>query len=302
MKIKKITRAEAGVILSILILALAAFFFYNAKKEREIESARKLAKENSEQNALNTLILGDEAYFKALSVYDVTSDRKIYSINDDKILPLASLTKIMTVVVALENDRAGSVVISDEALKEEGFYGLEKNEFWNTEDLAKFALVVSSNDAAKALTEYDDSFIHKMNKKVAELGMSNTVFYNSTGLDLSDKKAGAYGTAEDMNKLSIYAFRNFHPVFRVTSLPQMNFVSKSGFSHKAENTNLAIGHIPNLLFSKTGYTSLAGGNLSVIFLNKQGHEIAVTILGSSKEGRFYSMENIAEVLYNLGDE
>ncbi|MEK7104417.1 MAG: hypothetical protein AAB868_00065, partial [Patescibacteria group bacterium] len=57
--------------------------------------------------------------------------------------------------------------------------------------------------------------------------------------------------------------------------------------------------IPNILFSKTGLTPLAGGNLTVIYKNKYGHNIAITILGSTSEGRFSDIERIVNMLNDL---
>ena len=81
-------------------------------------------------------------------------------------------------------------------------------------------------------------------------------------------------------------------------MPEINLKSESGFEHNFKNTNILIGKIPNLLFSKTGFTEIAGGNLVVIFKDKGGREIAVTLLGSTFDGRFADMEKIVNILYN----
>jgi D-alanyl-D-alanine carboxypeptidase len=138
-----------------------------------------------------------------------------------------------------------------------------------------------------------------MNKKVLSLGMRYTTFFNFTGLDLSTTKAGAYGTARDANLMAIYAMDNYPYVFRATVLPNVIFQSESGQVHKVINTNTIIYKIPNLLFSKTGFTTLAGGNLSVIFRVQSGDIIAITLLGSTKDGRFTDMEKLVETAYTL---
>jgi D-alanyl-D-alanine carboxypeptidase len=85
----------------------------------------------------------------------------------------------------------------------------------------------------------------------------------------------------------------------VTTLPEITFKSETKYIHKIKNTNIIIEKIPNLFFSKTGFTTLAGGNLTVVFENKAGHILAITLLGSTKEGRFSDMGKLVEIANTL---
>jgi len=293
------TKYENSLVLLVFMLAIfAGFFLYNnhiftkgelKKKETAKESLFIL------KNKLDNL----ELEAKAVSVYDITLDTKLYAKNDSIVLPIASLVKIMTVLVTLNTyDEDKQFTISDNALKQYGDNSLYVNEQWKLKDLIKFTLFLSSNDGAYTLGEDIPNFIEKMNEKAKRIGLTNTIFINQTGLDIDIEHAGAYGTAEEMNKLAVFAFNAYPEVFMSTAMKDKDFASLSGFLHKVQNTNTVIDKLPNILLSKTGNTNLAGGNLVIIFKNDEGHKIAVTILGSSIEGRFTDMEKIVSVLYN----
>ena len=99
--------------------------------------------------------------------------------------------------------------------------------------------------------------------------------------------------------MTMYALKAYPEIFKASVLPEINVKSESGFDHNIKNTNNIIDKIPNLLFSKTGFTPLAGGNLTIIYKNKYEHNIAITVLGSTSEGRFSDIEKIIDTLYNL---
>ena len=237
---------------------------------------------------------------KAFSVYDETLNRKIYGKNDNAIMPIASLAKIMTIVTILNNRNTDdTILVSAKAIKEEGDYGLFVNEKFKIRDLAKFTLIGSANDGAYALSESKNNLLEKINNKVRKIGMQNTLFLNFTGLDINENFSGAYASAQDVNVMTMYALKTYPEIFKASVLPEINVKSESGFDHNIKNTNNIIDKIPNLLFSKTGFTPLAGGSLTVIYQNEYGHNIAITVLGSTLEGRFSDIEKIIDTLYNL---
>jgi len=202
-------------------------------------------------------------------------------------LPIASITKIMTALVALDNLKLEDVItISKRGLEEEGDNGLLLGERWQANDLIKFMLLVSSNDAAYALSEAVPDFINKMNLKALELGFTKTRFDSATGISEND-----ISTAREVAQLLYYAYNSYPEIFNVTAWSEANFVSLSGIEHKnIKNTNplVAQGHI---LASKTGMTKVAGGSL-VVLLNGDSH-IVISALGSSLEGRFSDVSNLA---------
>jgi D-alanyl-D-alanine carboxypeptidase (penicillin-binding protein 5/6) len=235
---------------------------------------------------------------KAVSVYNISKSKKIYSKNADVALPIASLAKIMTIAVGLSDSEKGkTILLTPEAIRQSGDFGLYANEKWAIEDLAKLTLISSANDGAYMFGQ-GTQFLDEVNSKVKRLGAQNTTFYNSTGLDLDLTTAGVFASAEDVNIMTTYLRLAYPVISSVTTLAEINLTSLSGFEHNFKNTNIILDKIPNLLFSKTGFTEVAGGSLVIIFKDSRGDEIAVTILGSTFDGRFSDMEKIVDVLYN----
>lgn len=241
---------------------------------------------------------------KSAYVYDTLTGTVIYEKNADARLPLASLTKVMSALVASDIASPQSiVVISGEAIKTEGDAGLVPGERWTLKSLLDFSLVSSANDGihavALSLGGLENSatssravlsdFVHKMNLKADELGMKNTYFLNDTGLDVSNVEGGAYGSAKDMAILFKYILEKRPWILEATREPAFAASSLDGITHLAVNTDLAIDGIPGLMASKTGYTDLAGGNLVVAFDPEINRTIIISLLGSSQEGRFDDM-------------
>lgn len=280
----------------LIIFALEAiFFFVGDSKFKENEKLDGERLQIIENTLNNTPILA-----KAVSIFNITKNEKIYLKNDETPLPMASLAKIMTVVMGLNGHNMDDIIsVSPEAVKQAGDFGILAYEKWKIGDLAKFTLIVSANDGAYALSEQDPNFLENLNNKAKKIGAKNTLFINPTGLDIDTLQAGAFSSAEDVNAMAIYAIRAWPEIFRVTIMPEINLKSESGFEHNFKNTDTLVEKIPNLLFSKTGFTDLAGGNLTIIFKDKRGDEVAITLLGSTFDGRFSDMEKIVNVLYNI---
>ncbi|MSR87833.1 MAG: D-alanyl-D-alanine carboxypeptidase [Candidatus Zambryskibacteria bacterium] len=238
---------------------------------------------------------------KSAYVYDARTQTVLYALNENTRIPLASLTKIMSALVASELSPAyGTVKVSREALVVEGDSGLRPGEKWSLKNILDFSLVSSSNDGIRAValslgalrsadasdTEIVGDFVRTMNAKAAELDLKNTYFWNETGLDESEYKGGAYGTSKDMTTLLEYIIQ-YHPeLFEATREVETTITSLDNYKHVAKNTNHLVGEIPGLLASKTGFTSTAGGNLIFAFDPELGRPIIITILGSTVEGRF----------------
>jgi D-alanyl-D-alanine carboxypeptidase len=272
-------------ILAVFALEAILFFVGNYKSNEAIK------KEEEKIERMQKTLSEVSVEAKAVSVIDVDSGSEIYGKNQNEMLPLASLVKTMTVLVSLSDDNSDSeITISKNALDQEGDCGFLVNEKWKKKNLAELTLIGSVNDGAYALSENVSNFLEKMNNKARRIGMENSSFSSSTGLD------GAYASAKDANIMAIFALKAYPEIFGVTVLPEMNFKSESGLIHNIKNTDIILGEVPNLLFSKTGFTQLAGGNLTIIFKNKEGRNIAITILGSSREGRFTDMQNLTRVL------
>ena len=144
-------------------------------------------------------------------VMEVNSGRILYSRDADSKRLIASITKIMTCIVTLENSSLEKVVtVGDEVLE---MYGtniyIEVSEKISIKDLLYGLMLRSGNDAAVVLAKNvfgsEEKFVMEMNKKAKELGMKNTKFSNPHGLDEDTKN---YSTARDMAILSKYAYQN----------------------------------------------------------------------------------------------
>ncbi|MFA6523998.1 MAG: serine hydrolase [Candidatus Paceibacterota bacterium] len=285
-----------SILLFILIIfALEAILFSIGNNKLNNISKNEEQKIVNIKNALTNV----QVYAKAVSVYDIDSNIEIYGKNQNEKLPLASLIKTMTVLVALDDYRTNpTITIEPDALKQFGDFGFLLYEKWDVKNLAKFTLVASANDGAYALVGDSKNFLERMNSKARRIGMENFSFLNFTGLDFDEQRAGAYASAKDANIMAIYALKAHPDVFSATVLPEISLKSQVGFVHNIKNTNIILNKIPNILFSKTGFTTLVGGNLTIIFKNKDGYRIAITVLGSTQDGRFSDMEKLVNVLYN----
>jgi D-alanyl-D-alanine carboxypeptidase (penicillin-binding protein 5/6) len=233
---------------------------------------------------------------KSAYVFDSSNNKAIFAKNENAQLPLASLTKIMTSIVALEEfNPRDTVVINESALNTDGESGLLLDEGWNLSDLTKFMLVVSSNDAALAIATHmastTESFLLKMNNKAKEIGLKQTYFLNPSGLDQSPYLSGSYGSSKDVAHMFVYAIENIESIMSTTRLNNLSIKSNDGFIHEATNTNEVALSIDGLIASKTGYTELAGGNLGIIF-EKGGKRVVIVVLGSSTNGRFNDVYNL----------
>lgn len=234
---------------------------------------------------------------EAAYVWDVTRERALFAQNADAVLPLASITKLMTALLAYElvpDDT--TVAVSYEDILQEGQSGLAPGERFTARDLADLALIASSNDAAFSLAnavgqELGDrdptaQFVAAMNIRADELGLGTLDFSNPTGLDRSAVEAGAYGSAREVSFLVEYILETYPNLLAATTETSDRIYNATGEYHEAANTNALIADIPNLLGSKTGYTDLAGGNLTVAFDAGFDRPVIVTVLGSTRSARF----------------
>lgn len=252
-----------------------------------------------------------ETKANSILVYNLNDDSVIYEKNVDEVMPLASLTKIMTAIIAMENLSTGEiVVIPKEALGLPGDNGLYADEKWTRDDLLKFMLITSSNDAARAVAMHVgellpndeaeprdsiDNFVFYMNRKMNDLGFSRTYFVNETGLDISTEENGGYGTAREIAQLFGYAVTEYPEIFDSTSFGSQNFKSLDNLDHTALNTNQSLGEVAGISASKTGFTNISGGNLVVSLDVKKEKPIILVVLGSTFNDRFTDINKLANV-------
>lgn len=235
---------------------------------------------------------------QAAIVVDLSNGQTLYSQNADQQLPLASLTKLLTMYAAQNLLSPDSIVtISSTSLAQDGDYGFTEGETFAYKDISRLAMVASSNDAAEAIAEAaeaqaGESTTQFMAAAVRAAGLSHTVATNGTGLDIDATEAGAYGSARDIAKLANEFLSQAPDIAKATTHSSITIYSTTGTPHSLSNTNPDVTSIPGILLSKTGYTDLAGGNLAVVFDAGINHRVAVVVLGSTPTARFTDVEKL----------
>ncbi len=290
-----------NIVMVICIATISIAIFTTSKSKEIVEVLHE--KQVELQNPFLKVLVGAKSAY----VYDVSADKVLYKKNEFVQLPLASITKLMTALVASENMPLDSkVIVKNEFLREEGDSGLLVNEPWVLKNLIDFSLLVSSNDGARSIAsvvgEYsigsDDfslgrkTFISKMNDKARELDLKQTYFINESGLD-EGNSSGGYGSAIDVAKLVQYILKSNPTLLEATKYQSAKIDSISK-THTAKNTNIDVDTIPGLLASKTGFTDMAGGNLVIAFDVSVGHPIIVVVLGSTIDGRFEDVQTLVK--------
>ena len=233
------------------------------------------------RNKISVSFKAPEISARSALIYDMTSKKVLYSKNTQEKLPMASLTKIMTAVVALENKRNDDAyVVTKSDLVGEDSMGLSSGETLTLRDLLYGLILNSGNDAAEVLAQNfpgRNFFIKAMNDKVKSLGLRDTNFTNPTGLEGDGKQ---YTTVYDLLVITQYALSNFPLFDQVTSTFDYDIPYSS--LHKEfylENQTNLLTSYPGVKGVKTGYTPEAGLCL-VTYLDYGGHKIIAVILGS----------------------
>jgi len=205
-----------------------------------------------------------------LSVFVKDDKEVVLSEKDiDEQIAIASLTKLMTAVIVLDNYNLDDLIsISDSAINTYGTAGeLQKGEIVSVEDLLFITLIESSNDGAEAFAEKmgRSTFIYKMNEKARGLNMKSTRFINPTGLD--EENLTNVSTANDLEKLVVLILKDYPLISEILSLSSKEITSYSGVYRKLTNTNILLSESSVYLWGKTGYTLKANGCLILILNN-----------------------------------
>ncbi len=219
---------------------------------------------------------------RSILIYDLVSDEVIYEKNADKRMPMASLTKIMTAIIAIENPRKeNEYAVKEENLVGENSMGLSEGEVLSLEELLYGLMLPSGNDAAETLAGNYPSgrvaFIQAMNDKAKALGLKDTHFDNPSGLQGDGIQ---YTTAHDLLVMTRYALESYPLFAQIVST--VSYVIPATFTHKgyevANETNLLTTY-EGVKGVKTGYTPEAGLCL-VTYLDYGRHKIIGVLLNS----------------------
>ena len=193
-------------------------------------------------------------------VLETSSGRVLYSKNKDKKLPMASTTKIMTAITAIENcdDLDEKFEISPKAVGIEGtsLY-LRKGDVFSTRDLLYALMLISGNDASVAIAEHvggsTSEFVTMMNDLSKKIGALNTHFANTHGLDAD----GHYTTAYDLALITAYALEN-ETFKEIVSTKNIKITNGEGENRYLKNKNKLLFRLDGCIGVKTGFTNDAG--------------------------------------------
>ena len=233
---------------------------------------------------------------KSAILMEASTGDILYEQNSDEKLPPASITKIMTLLLIYEAERAGKikwddkVTVSQHAASMGGSQVfLEEGETQTAADMTKCIAIASAKDAAVAMAEYiggsEDGFVELMNSRAKELGMDNTEFKNACGLDTE----GHITTAKDIALMSKELIKNFPDITKYTTTWQdtINHTTRKGTTEFGlTNTNKLIRWYDGATGLKTGSTGNAKYCLSAT-ADKNGMElIAVIMAAHDNKSRF----------------
>ena len=242
-----------------------------------------------------------ESDAKSLILIEESTGRVLYEKNADEALPPASVTKIMTLLLVMEAIDSGKlkkdqlVTVSEEAASMGGSQVyLEVGEQLTVEEMIKCVVIASANDAALALAEAvagdEATFVERMNTRAKELGMNNTHFENTNGLD--DTTENHLISARDIAIMSA-ALMKYDTVLKYTTLWQ-DSIRNGAFV--LTNTNRLIRFYPGANGLKTGSTAKAGFCISASAKRDGLQLIAVVMGASTRDGR----NETAKQLLNWG--
>lgn len=220
---------------------------------------------------------------RAAFLYDLTTGRVLFEKEPNKHLPMASLTKVMTAIIALEKQKENDQYrVLREDLVGENSMSLTPGEILSREELLYGLMLVSGNDAAEVLARNfpngREAFVEAMNDKAQSLGLKDTNFTNPSGLQGDGDQ---FSSAYDLFVITNYALSRFPLFTQITSTFRYTLPYTS--SHKAfflENETNLLTSYPGVKGVKTGYTPEAGLCL-ITYLDYKGHKLIGVLLGSN---------------------
>lgn len=235
---------------------------------------------------------------EAVLVTRLKTGEVMYERNADRQLPVASLTKLMTVLLVAETERPLELVSFSLSAKRSGNAddkrsAVEAGDALKAEDVLKLLLISSDNDAAYAAAEHvaalsrpdlrnassEDRvrmFVARMNERAAELGLAKTRFSNPAGRDDPEN----FSTARDITTLTNFIHRHRAELWTISRVQETFVFGKTNRRYGVVNTNPLLGEFPALYGSKTGLDDEAKGTLVMLYQMAPDDIVALTLLRS----------------------
>lgn len=257
-------------------------------------------------NAVNVIASEDIVpNAKSAIIIEAETGKILYEKNIDEKYAPASMTKMMSLLLIMENIDNRNLRM-DEMIKVSKYASsmggsqifLEENEEMSVEDLLKGITIGSANDATVALAERiagtEEKFVELMNNKAKELGLKNTFFKNTTGLD----ELNHYSTAYDMAIIAKELVKH-NKILEFSSIYETYLRTDTENKFWLVNTNKLVRFYPGVDGLKTGYTEDAGYCLTAT-INKDNMRIIAVIMGESSSNiRNSEMSTLIDYAYNL---
>lgn len=247
----------------------------------------------------------ENLYARSAVLMDADTGRILYEKNGEEVLPMASTTKIMTLLVTLENaDLEGTVTVSSYAASMPDVQlNIREGERYRLKDLCYSMMLESHNDAAAAIAEYVggsvEGFASMMNQKARDLGCYHTYFITPNGLDAEDEHGVHSTTAEDLARIMRFCMQN-DTFLSITREPSWNFTDLDGTrSFTVNNKNAFLNMMEGALTGKTGFTNDAG-YCYVGALEREGKRLIVALLACGWPGNRTWKWSDTQTLMNYG--
>lgn len=235
---------------------------------------------------------------KAAYLVENSTGKVLFEQNATERRPIASMTKIMTLLLTLEQVDGGTlnledkITISQNAASMGGSQAfLDAGSEYRVTDLIKTVVVCSANDSSVALAEHVagsvDEFVKRMNNRAKELGMENTLFVNCTGLPAP----GQYCCAKDVSVMTRELLKH-KDYYNYTKIWMEDFVHPTGRTTSITNTNKLIRFYEGCDSGKTGYTAEAGHCLSASARRNGMRLVSVVIGAPDSKTRFADSQTL----------
>ena len=247
----------------------------------------------------------ENLYARSAVLMDADTGRILYEKNGEEVLPMASTTKIMTLLVTLENaDLEGTVTVSSYAASMPDVQlNIREGERYRLKDLCYSMMLESHNDAAAAIAEHVggsvEGFASMMNQKARDLGCYHTYFITPNGLDAEDEHGVHSTTAEDLARIMRFCMQN-DTFLSITREPSWNFTDLDGTrSFTIKKKNAFLNMMEGALTGKTGFTNDAG-YCYVGALEREGKRLIVALLACGWPGNRTWKWSDTQTLMNYG--
>ena len=238
---------------------------------------------------------------------DYNSGKILYELEPDLSIYPASMTKIMTSIIAFELLQKGKIKLDDEVVVSENAWRMSAagfssmfimlNDKVTIEDLLKGIIIVSGNDACVALAEgiagTESNFAEMMNEKAKELGLENTNFSNSSGIKDPDN----YSTVKDIAIMSEYLIRNYPKYYKYFKETEFTWDRTGGDPIKQGNRNPLLYKNIGADGIKTGYLTVEKYSLAASVIGEKRRLISVISGSQSKKAR--SLDSIKLISWGL---